>query len=132
MHLQQPIKELEIPEYCPICFEDSSSVDYIQLTCGHYLHKECMIACGRPSCPVCKQFVIMPKRMFLRLRIKNLMWKMEHMDKVIDTLLENAILEIFKEFNTQLLDETLPSNVVESIDFILMKVNALVQHLYYC
>jgi Ring finger domain len=132
MHLQQPIKELEIPENCPICFEDSSVENYIQLTCGHYLHKECMITCGRPTCPVCKQFVIMPKHMFLRLRIKNLTWKLENMDKIIDSLLEESILTIFKEFDTLLLDETIPTGVVDSIDVVLMTMNRLVQHLYYC
>lgn len=131
MHLQQPIKELEIPEYCPICFEDSSVNSYIQLTCGHYMHKECMISCGRPTCPVCKQFVVMPKRMFLRLRIRNLKWKLENMDKILDNLLENSILVIFKEFDALLLNEILADDVVHSIDIVLMEINHFVQHLYY-
>lgn len=131
MHLQQPIKELEIPEHCPICFEDSSVTSYIQLTCGHYMHKECMISCGRPTCPVCKQFVIMPKRMFLRLRMKNLKWKMENMNRPMDDLFKQSILLIFQEFNTLLLDETLSDDVVGSMDIVLMKFNNIIQRLYY-
>lgn len=132
MHLQQPIKELEMPEHCPICFEDASVQNYIQLTCGHYLHKECMITCGRPTCPVCKQFVIMPKRMFLRLRIKNLKWKIENMDNILNDFLKPSILTIFVEFDKLLLDETIPSDVIRSIDVVLMKINGLIQNIYYC
>jgi hypothetical protein len=45
-------KVLECPEDCCVCAEtlDSSS----RLSCGHYIHKACVVKSGKSQCPMCR------------------------------------------------------------------------------
>lgn len=45
-------KVLECPDDCCVCLEtiDSSS----RLSCGHYIHKACVVKSGKSQCPMCR------------------------------------------------------------------------------
>lgn len=130
MH-QQPLTHIEKPEECPICFggeEDNNP--YITLTCGHQLHKECMIKCGRPSCPICKQFVYMTPDIFLRLRINNLRWKLDNMDTDVDEEVVMSFKFLFNEFDA-ILQEDSNDTTYKIMDKILSRFNTVVLDWYY-
>lgn len=48
------------PEECPICFEKLENKDI--LSCGHYVHKNCVIKWGKKLCPVCKTEIKLSKK----------------------------------------------------------------------
>ena len=126
---QKPLCDLEKPDTCPICFE-STNTSVIQLTCGHYLHKECMIKCGRPTCPICKQFVYMTKDVFLRLRINNLRWKLNHIPHVIDTSILKLFTNLFNDFDDLIINNDTES-MLNTMDKILQSFNKEILDLYY-
>lgn len=130
MQHQEPLTGIEKPDACPICFEEDSSDNLIQLTCGHYLHKECMIQCGRPTCPICRQFVYMTKDVFLRLRIRNLIWKMDHMPIDLDDDISDAVYSLLNGFERELKkDES--ETMLNVMDKILCKFNQVILGWYH-
>lgn len=46
----------EKPQDCPVCFESLSNENKT-LTCGHWVHKECVIKSKKDCCPMCRQTV---------------------------------------------------------------------------
>ena len=42
----------EKPEECPVCFEEMGCEKH--LSCGHYVHKKCVIKSKKTCCPMCK------------------------------------------------------------------------------
>lgn len=50
---QQPLQIVDKPEECPVCIETFDEDDS-PLTCGHWVHKECIIKSGKGQCPVCR------------------------------------------------------------------------------
>lgn len=104
MSNQTPIHEIEKPSECPICFEpDIDQNDpYLQLTCGHWIHKNCIIRAGRVGCPLCRQFIFLEKKVFLNVRIVNLERKLDILSTVyrVDRLrLELRMTRIFLHSN---------------------------------
>ncbi len=127
---QEPLTHVEKPDKCPICFEDDIENKYIILTCGHQLHKECMIKCGRPTCPVCKQFVYMTPDIFLRLRINNLKWKLDNLPIDIDDEMIDAFHNLFDEFDKMLIEEP-NETMYKVVGKVLSKFNTIVLNWYY-
>lgn len=128
MAYQTPLHQIDKPDMCQICFD--SDDNYITLTCGHQLHKECMIKCGRPICPICKQFVYMTPDVFLRLRVNNLLWKLNNMNIDIDDNVIISFKYMLKEIDVLLVEE--PNEMTYRIvDKILSKFNTIVLNWYY-
>lgn len=50
---EQPFKQIEKPDECPICVEKLSEDDKA-LKCGHWVHKGCIIKSGKSKCPICR------------------------------------------------------------------------------
>lgn len=46
---------LEKPDDCPICMDTISKETETPLTCGHWVHKECLIPTNNYICPLCRQ-----------------------------------------------------------------------------
>ena len=46
----------EKPTECPVCFESLSN-EQKTLSCGHWVHKECVIKSKKDCCPLCRQTV---------------------------------------------------------------------------
>ena len=44
---------LEKPDECSICFEPIDNLK-LPLSCGHWIHKKCILKWGKPICPVCR------------------------------------------------------------------------------
>ena len=44
------------PDECPICWESLDEVDE-PLSCGHYMHKNCLLNGGQTICGICRQEV---------------------------------------------------------------------------
>jgi hypothetical protein len=42
------------PEYCPVCLENLTESDN-PLSCGHYIHRGCIIRSRKTCCPLCKR-----------------------------------------------------------------------------
>jgi hypothetical protein len=53
IHEQEPLQSIDKPEECPVCVEDFQ-VDEKPLTCGHWVHKSCVIKSGKGQCPICR------------------------------------------------------------------------------
>jgi hypothetical protein len=49
----------EIPSECPVCYENVCRDDC--LSCGHYIHKECIIQSKKTSCAMCRKEVKLTK-----------------------------------------------------------------------
>lgn len=45
-----PLATVEPESECGVCFEPIG----VQLPCGHFVHKECVIRSGKRTCPVCR------------------------------------------------------------------------------
>ena len=45
----------EKPDDCPICMDTISEQTEIPLSCGHWIHKECLFPTNLHICPVCRQ-----------------------------------------------------------------------------
>jgi hypothetical protein len=43
------------PEECPVCYENVCDTDV--LSCGHYIHKECIINSKKTCCAICRKEV---------------------------------------------------------------------------
>lgn len=43
----------DIPDYCPVCAEEGFHESDL-LSCGHYVHKWCVIRSKKTICPVCR------------------------------------------------------------------------------
>jgi hypothetical protein len=43
----------DIPDYCPVCAEEGFHESDL-LSCGHYVHKWCIIRSKKTICPVCR------------------------------------------------------------------------------
>lgn len=85
MSYQKPIKDIEKPDDCPICFEsETPGCKYLHLTCGHWIHENCIIYSGRVGCPMCRQFIYLEKKTFLQVRIVNLNRKLEKLQIIYD------------------------------------------------
>ena len=46
----------EKPQDCPVCFESLDNENKT-LSCGHWVHKECVIKSKKDCCPLCRQTV---------------------------------------------------------------------------
>lgn len=46
----------EKPQDCPVCFESLANENKT-LSCGHWVHKECVIKSKKDCCPLCRQTV---------------------------------------------------------------------------
>lgn len=53
IHEQQPMQIIEKPDDCPVCM-DTFHEDDTPLTCGHWVHKSCIIKSGKGQCPICR------------------------------------------------------------------------------
>lgn len=45
----------EKPDDCPICMDTISEQTEIPLSCGHWIHKDCLVPTNLHICPVCRQ-----------------------------------------------------------------------------
>ena len=41
------------PEDCPICYDSLANVT-TPLSCGHWIHTECIVQSGQTTCPICR------------------------------------------------------------------------------
>ena len=46
----------EKPCDCPVCYEPLSN-EHKSLSCGHWVHRECIINSKKECCPLCRQHV---------------------------------------------------------------------------
>lgn len=46
---------LDKTDDCPICMDTISKETETPLTCGHWVHKECLIPTNKHACPLCRQ-----------------------------------------------------------------------------
>ena len=53
IHEQSPLQIIDRPDECPVCM-DHLERDEKPLTCGHWVHKECIIKSGKGQCPICR------------------------------------------------------------------------------
>jgi hypothetical protein len=44
----------EKPDDCPICLEKISEKSELSLTCGHWIHKNCLKLSEKHTCPICR------------------------------------------------------------------------------
>ena len=44
------------PQECPVCYNKLSQVTR-PLSCGHYVHKSCVIKSGKSECPICRKIL---------------------------------------------------------------------------
>ncbi|NDG64481.1 MAG: hypothetical protein EBY29_13610 [Planctomycetes bacterium] len=49
------IYRFEKPDDCPVCMETISSRTETPLSCGHWVHKHCLVPTNLHMCPVCRQ-----------------------------------------------------------------------------
>lgn len=97
MSNQLPIRNIDKPDECPICFEPDDSINntFLHLTCGHWVHKNCIIQTGRVGCPICRQFIYLDKKTFLYVRLVNLNRKLDYIKDIYDIfifyLLKNSL-----------------------------------------
>ena len=42
------------PEECSICMDSTSNI-HTPLSCGHWIHKKCIIQWGKNECPICRR-----------------------------------------------------------------------------
>lgn len=45
----------EKPDECPVCFEPLGKIR--PLSCGHWVHKNCVLMSGKKECPICRRAV---------------------------------------------------------------------------
>jgi len=45
----------EKPEECPVCFESLGRSR--PLSCGHWVHRDCVLQSGKKECPICRSQV---------------------------------------------------------------------------
>lgn len=50
---QEPLQLIEKPLECPVCMEHLDN-DEKPLTCGHWVHRTCVIKSGKSQCPICR------------------------------------------------------------------------------
>lgn len=48
-------------EDCPVCMESLSDVNQ-PLSCGHWIHRNCVIKWGKDKCPVCRSNIKLTKK----------------------------------------------------------------------
>lgn len=53
IHNQKPLQIIDKPDECPVCMEYLKH-DEQSLTCGHWVHRDCIIKSGKGQCPVCR------------------------------------------------------------------------------
>lgn len=44
------------PQECPVCYNKLCQVTR-PLSCGHYVHKSCVIKSGKSECPICRKYI---------------------------------------------------------------------------
>jgi hypothetical protein len=49
----------EQPEECIVCYESIHDNDL--LSCGHYIHKKCIIKTNKTYCPICKKEIYLSR-----------------------------------------------------------------------
>lgn len=59
----------EKPEYCPVCIEKFEN-KIKPLSCGHFIHKNCVIRSGKTNCPLCKKEVKLTIEEFIKIKYK--------------------------------------------------------------
>jgi hypothetical protein len=57
---------LKKEDSCPVCFESSDNIQF-PLSCGHWIHRECIYKWGKSKCPLCRKEIYMSKRERLQL-----------------------------------------------------------------
>ena len=50
----------EKPCECPVCFESLKN-EKKSLSCGHWVHKDCIIKSKKDTCPLCRQTIKLNK-----------------------------------------------------------------------
>lgn len=53
MKHQKPLQILDKPDECQVCIEKFTDKD-TPLTCGHWIHRECVVKSGKNLCPLCR------------------------------------------------------------------------------
>jgi len=64
-------------EDCIVCTEESNCV----LSCGHWIHKECVIKTGKPVCPICRKHILMTLQEYNQTAIYNQQYKEEQIQE---------------------------------------------------
>lgn len=97
---------IEKPEECPVCVEEISITD--RLSCGHWVHMECVAKSMKAECPVCRHHVRVTKQIKERIQ-KNVEemrseWNQEDEQNLIrmfreelEDLRQNAIELVMRE-----------------------------------
>ena len=79
--------QAEKPQDCPVCFESLDNENKT-LSCGHWVHKECIIKSKKDCCPICRQTVKLSLEEQYRLQ------ELQHQEKK-----EEPRLALNEEFN---------------------------------
>jgi len=94
------IYKIEKPEDCLICCESLKREKY-PLSCGHWIHKECIYKWSKKQCPVCTLPIKLTKK---ESRIFELYRKEIELDIILD-LLRDVIFDNIIDFQQILEDE---------------------------
>ena len=46
----------EKPDECCVCFDTLNETDSA-LSCGHYIHMECIVKSKKSTCPICREYI---------------------------------------------------------------------------
>ena len=100
IHKNAPLKphkyKQEKPEECIVCFESLANQKR-SLSCGHWIHKNCIIKSAKAECPICRKQLLLGKN-DMKL-IKNLAKKREE-----ENIAEEE-LELQHEFENEIQNE---------------------------
>ena len=78
---------MEKPNECIVCLNDLNDTKK-SLTCGHWIHLNCIYKWGKQQCPVCRQSI---KLSTLQLKTFNIYKKERELDYLIDMLRDMLI-----------------------------------------
>jgi len=82
---------------CPVCFEEI--VSNVPLSCGHWIHKNCVIRSGKPQCPICRsQITNLTNKEIEKTRMYFKKYQEERMQEDEDELYLILIEEIVNEY----------------------------------
>lgn len=65
--------KLQKPETCGVCFENFET-NVLPLSCGHWIHRPCILTWGKEICPICRQQITLTqseKKIIARKKAKN-------------------------------------------------------------
>lgn len=61
--------KFEKPDDCPICMETVNDKLELPLTCGHWIHKQCLKNTEKNTCPICRKKMTEQELKFIGIRI---------------------------------------------------------------